>query len=163
MISAGAVNSLPVAGFQGVSIIAIEGHPSKKSFAAGMLAGQRVISSDYFSTMRTPFLAGRDFTMRDAQSATPVAIISESLATRYFPGENPIGKRIKIDEPGEEWKTIVGITASMRHSGLGADADPELFSPYLQGPWSIMSFLVRTRGNPGGPQRGRAQPALVYR
>ena len=149
VVSAGAVNSLPVAGFQGVSIIAIEGHPSKKSFAAGMLAGQRVISPDYFSTMRTPFLAGRDFTMRDAQSATPVAIISESLATRYFPGENPIGKRIKIDEPGEEWKTIVGITASMRHSGLGADADPELFSPYLQGPWSIMSFLVRTRGNPG--------------
>ena len=148
VVSAGAVNSLPVAGFQGVSIIAIEGRPSKNSFAAGMLVGQRVISPDYFSTMRTPLLAGRDFAMRDAQSATPVAIISESLATRYFPGENPIGKRIKIDEPGEEWKTIVGITASMRHSGLGADADPELFSPYLQGPWSVMSFLVRTHGNP---------------
>ncbi len=148
VVSAGTVNSLPVAGFQGISIIAIEGRPSKKSFAAGMLAGQRVISPDYFATMRTPFVAGRDFTVRDAQGAAPVAIISESLATRYFPGENPIGKRIKIDESGEDWKTIVGVTASMRHSGLGADADPEIFSPYLQGPWSIMSFLIRTRGNP---------------
>jgi putative ABC transport system permease protein len=86
--------------------------------------------------------------MRDTEGSTPVAIISESLAKRYFPGENPIGKRIKIDEPDEAWKTIVGITTSIRHSGLGADADPELFSSYLQGPWSVMSFLVRTRGNP---------------
>jgi putative ABC transport system permease protein len=148
VVSAGAVNSLPVVGFQGASIIAIEGRPNQKSFAARTMVGQRVISPDYFSTMRTPFLAGRDFTMRDAQGATPVAIVSESLATRYFPGENPIGKRIKIDEPDEEWKTIIGITASMHHSGLGADADPELFSPYLQGPWSVMSFLIRTRGNP---------------
>ncbi|HLK19455.1 MAG TPA: ABC transporter permease [Bryobacteraceae bacterium] len=148
VVSAGAVNSLPVAGFQGASLIAIEGRPVPKSFAEKMMVGQRVVSPDYFATLRTPFVAGRDFTMRDAQDTTPVAIINERLATRYFPNENPIGKRIKLDEPGEEWKTIVGITASIRHAGLGADADPELFSPYTQGPWSVMSFLIRTRGNP---------------
>jgi putative ABC transport system permease protein len=148
VVSAAGVNSLPVAGFQGASIISIEGRPSPKSFAAGMMVGQRVVSPDYFATMHTPFLAGRDFTMRDAQGTTPVAIVNQALATRYFPGENPIGKRIKIDEAGEKWQTIVGITASMRHSGLGADADPEIFSPYLQGPWTTMAFVVRTRGNP---------------
>jgi putative ABC transport system permease protein len=148
VVSAGAVNSLPIAGFQGASIISIEGRPSPKSFAAGMLVGQRVISPDYFASMHTPLLAGRDFTFRDAQGATPVAIINQALATRYFPGENPLGKRIKIDEASEEWQTIVGITASMHHSGLGADADPEIFSPYLQNPWTTMAFLVRTRGNP---------------
>ncbi len=148
VVSAGAVNSLPIAGFQGASIISIEGRPSPKSFAAGMLVGQRVISPDYFATMHTAVLAGRDFTFRDAQGSAPVAIINQALATRYFPGEDPLGKRIKIDEAGEEWQTIVGITASMHHSGLGSDADPEIFSPYLQGPWSVMAFLVRTRGNP---------------
>jgi putative ABC transport system permease protein len=148
VISAGAVNSLPIAGFQGASIISIEGRPSPKTFAAGMMVGQRVVSPDYFATMRTPLLAGRDFTFRDAAGATPVAIINQALATRYFPGENPLGKRIKIDEASEEWQTIVGITVSMHHSGLGADADPEIFSPYLQNPWSTMAFLVRTRGNP---------------
>jgi putative ABC transport system permease protein len=148
VVSAGAVNSLPVAGFQGASIVSIEGHPSPKTFASGMLVGQRVVSTDYFATMRTPFLAGRDFSMRDAPGAPKVAIVNQALATRYFPGENPLGKRIKIDEAGEEWQTIVGITASMRHSGLGADADPEIFSPYLQGPWTSMTVVVRSRAHP---------------
>ncbi|HEV8037497.1 MAG TPA: ABC transporter permease [Bryobacteraceae bacterium] len=148
VVTVGAVNSLPIAGFQGASIISIEGRPSSKSLAAGMLVGQRVASPDYFRTMHTPFLAGRDFTTRDTQGATPAAIINQALAARYFPGEDPLGKRIKIDEAGEEWQTIVGITASMHHSGLSADADPEIFSPYLQGPWNTMAFVVRTRGNP---------------
>jgi putative ABC transport system permease protein len=146
--SAGAVNSLPIGGFQGASIVSIEGRPSANSLGAGMMVGQRVVSPDYFATMHTPFLAGRDFTTRDAKGATPVAIINQALQARYFPGENPIGKRIKIDEPGEEWQTIVGITASMHHSGLSADADPEIFSPYLQGPWNTIAFMVRTGGNP---------------
>jgi putative ABC transport system permease protein len=148
VVSAGVVNSLPVAGFQAATIISIEGRPSPKTFAAGMLVGQRVISPDYFATMHTPFLAGRDFSTRDAQGAPKVAIVNQALATRYFPSENPLGKRIKIDEDGEEWQTIVGIAASMRHSGLGADADPEIFSPYLQNPWTSMAVVVRTRGNP---------------
>jgi putative ABC transport system permease protein len=158
VVSMGAVNSLPIAGFQGASIISIEGRPSSKSLAAGMLVGQRVASPDYFRTMHTPLLAGRDFTTRDAQGATPVAIINQALAARYFPGEDPLGKRIKIDEAGEEWQTIVGVTASMHHSGLSADADPEIFSPYLQGPWNTMAFMVRTRGNPedlGGAVRSQ--------
>jgi putative ABC transport system permease protein len=148
VISAGAVNSLPVAGFQGTSKVSIEGRVAAESLGAAMLVGQRVISSDYFATMRTPFVAGRDFTNRDAQGSAPVAIINQTLASRYFPNENPIGKRIKIDESGEEWQTIVGITGSLRQSGLSADADPQIFSPYLQGPWTVMAIVVRTRGNP---------------
>ncbi len=148
VVSAGAVNSLPVAGFQGTSMVAIEGRPHAKSISEALMAGQRVVSPDYFATMRTPLLAGRDFSVRDAEGATPVAIINQTLANRYFPGENPLGKRIKLDQPDEPWKTIVGITGSLRQSGLSADSDPEIFSPYLQGPWTVMSFVVRTRGNP---------------
>ncbi len=148
VLSAGAVNSLPIAGFQGASIIGIEGRPAPQSLAAGMMVGQRVVSPDYFRTMQTPFMAGRDFTERDVQGSTPVAIINQALASRYFPGENPIGKRIRIEEAGEAWQTIVGITGSVHHSGLIADADPEIFSPYLQGPWTTMAFVIRTRGNP---------------
>src|SRR5262249_13704091 len=115
--SAGVVNSLPIAGFQGASMIAIEGRPAPKSLAAGMIVGQRVISPDYFKTMGTALLAGRDFTDRDAENAPRVAVINQALAHRYFPNEDPLGKRIRIDEPGEVWQTIVGVTASIHHSG----------------------------------------------
>ncbi len=148
VVYAGAVNSLPIAGFQGISRAAIDGRPPAKSMADAMMVEQRVVSPDYFAALRTPLLAGRDFTARDAQGSARVAIVNQALAARYFPGEDPLGKRIKIDEPGEPWQTIVGITASVRHSGLSADADPEMFSPYLQGPWSVMAIVVRTRGNP---------------
>jgi putative ABC transport system permease protein len=149
-VSAGVVNSLPIAGFQGASMIAIEGRPAPKSLAAGMIVGQRVVSPDYFKTMGSPLVAGRDFTDRDAEPAPRVAIINQALAHRYFPNEDPLGKRIKIDEPGEPWQTIVGVTGSVHHSGLNLEADPEIFSPYLQNPWSSMGFVVRTHGNPEG-------------
>jgi predicted permease len=84
VLSAGAVNSLPIAGFQGASIISIEGRPSANSLGAGLMVGQRVVSPDYFATMHTPFLAGRDFTTRDDRGATPVAIINQALQARYF-------------------------------------------------------------------------------
>ena len=148
VVSAGVVNSLPIAGFQGASVIGIEGRPTPKSLAAGMIVGQRAVSTDYFVTMKTSLLAGRDFTERDAQRSPLVAVINQALASRYFPGENPLGKRIRIEEAGEQWQTIVGITASVHHSGLGADADPEIFSPFLQDPWTTMAVVVRTRNNP---------------
>ena len=148
MVSAGVVNSLPIAGFQGASLIAIEGRPAPKSLAAGMIVGQRVISPDYFKTMGTALLAGRDFTDRDAETAPRVAIINQAFAHRYFPNDDPLGKRIKIDEQGEPWQTIVGVTASIHHAGLSVEADPEIFSPYLQNSWSTMAFVVRTQGNP---------------
>jgi putative ABC transport system permease protein len=100
--------------------------------------------------MRIPLKSGRDFSAHDTPGAPPVAIVNEALASRYFPGENPIGKRIMIDEPGEEWQTIVGISGNVRHSGLSMEADPEIFSPYLQGPWSVMAFVVRAAGHPEG-------------
>ena len=148
VVSAGVVNSLPIAGFQGASLLAIEGRPAPQSLASGMIVGQRVVSPGYFATMKTPFLAGRDFTERDAAGAAPAAIINQALAARYFPDENPLGKRIRIDEPGEPWQTIVGVTASVHHAGLGVDADPEIFSPYAQSPWTTVALVVRTSANP---------------
>ena len=146
--SAGAVNSLPVAGFQGASLLRIEGRPVSKTIANSLMANQRVVSPGYFSTMKIPLIAGRDFTAFDTLKSTPVTVINQTLATRYFPGEDPIGKRIMIDEPDEQWQTVIGVIGDVHHAGLSAAAEPEIFSPYMQGPWSVMAFVVRTRGNP---------------
>jgi putative ABC transport system permease protein len=146
--SAGAVNSLPVIGFQGASLLRIEGRPVSKTLAGALMANQRVVSPGYFGTMKIPLIAGRDFTAFDTLRSAPVTVINQTLASRYFPGENPIGKRIMIDEPDEQWQTIIGVIGDVHHSGLSAAAEPEIFSPYSQGPWSVMAFVVRTRGNP---------------
>lgn len=146
--SVGAVNSLPVIGFQGTSLLRIEGRPVSKTIAGSLMANQRVVSPGYFGTMKIPLIGGRDFTAFDTLRSTPVTVINQTLATRYFRGEDPIGKRIMVDEPGEPWQTIVGIIGDVHHSGLSAAAEPEIFSQYMQGPWSVIAFVVRTRGNP---------------
>ncbi|HYL76832.1 MAG TPA: FtsX-like permease family protein, partial [Bryobacteraceae bacterium] len=146
--SVGAVNSLPVIGFQGASLVRIEGRPVSRTISGSLMANQRVVSPGYFGTMKIPLIAGRDFTSFDTAKSTPVTVINQTLATRYFPGESPIGKRIMIDEPGEQWQTIIGVIGDVHHSGLSSTAEPEIFSPYLQETWSVMAFVVRTRGNP---------------
>jgi len=144
--SVGLVNSLPIVGFQGASLISIEGQPVRKTMGEGILVGQRVATPGYLATLKTPLLAGRYFNDHDIEGAPKVAIVNEALVNRYFHGANPLGKRIRIED--RDWQTIVGVTASMHHEGLGADAEPELFTPFAQNPWSVMSLVIRTSGNP---------------
>ena len=146
--SVGSVNTLPIVGFQGASLLRLEGRPTEKSPANGVMVGQRAISPGYFTTMGIPMRAGRDLSAQDTKAALPVAIVNQSTANRYFPGENPIGKRIMIDQPNQPWRTIVGIVGDVRHSDLSVQADPELFLPYLQDSWWVMAFVVRTHGDP---------------
>jgi len=144
--SVGAVNSLPIVGFQGASLLQLEGRQAG-SLNNGIMAGQRVVSPQYFATMGIPLQAGRDFDEHDIQTAMPVVIVNQTLASRYYPGESPIGKRIRVNEPGEPWQTIVGVVGDVRHSGLTVAPDPEIFTPYMQDPWGVMAFVIRTHGD----------------
>jgi len=90
--------------------------------------------------------AGRSFTEQDDDKAAPVVIINETLARRYFSGEDPIGKRI---QDGGSWRTIVGVVGDVKRFGLEAEALPEIYWPYPQARIHPDFYLaVRTAGNP---------------
>ncbi|SPF55929.1 conserved membrane hypothetical protein [Candidatus Sulfopaludibacter sp. SbA4] len=111
--------------------------------------------------MGIPLLRGRDFTDRDADPDRPVFVINESLAVKYWPGEDPIGQRITVDMgakpmPGE----IVGIAASVKDQTLDGASAPCVFYPHPALPIGYMSFVVRTSGAPAA--LAKAIPQIVH-
>jgi putative ABC transport system permease protein len=90
-------------------------------------------------------LSGRFFDERDAEGAPRVVILDQSLAHALFPGQDPIGKRIWMND---SWQTVVGVVADTHHLGLSESVMPELYSSYLQGPSPFMDIVVRTSSDP---------------
>src|SRR5262245_26291054 len=88
------------------------------------------VSPGYFRTLGIPLRQGREFGPQDRQGSLPVAVINEALAQRYWPGENPIGKRLLAFGGG--WLTIVGVVGNVRRLGLEDQPKPELYMPSLQ-------------------------------
>jgi putative ABC transport system permease protein len=115
------------------------------------------IASDYFQTLQIPLKAGRIFTDHDNSESTKVAIVSETLARKLWPGESPIGKRLIEWRDEKFMREVVGVVGDTRQS---FDEEPwqELYLPYAQdgGMWSDLSLVVRTNGDPAamaGPVR----------
>jgi putative ABC transport system permease protein len=96
----------------------------------------RSISPGYFRTMGIPLLNGRWFTRQDAGNAIPVAVVNKTMARRFWPGENPIGKRIRRRAPADPpWLTIVGVVGDVKHDGYTREAYAEVYVPYQQPSW----------------------------
>jgi putative ABC transport system permease protein len=111
----------------------------------------RMISADYFRTMRVPLLAGRAFTAQDGETSPPVAIINETLARRHFPGQDPIGRRIVFDKFPDStsvWRTIVGVVGDEHQITLTGPPRIESFVPYSQERLRSMTVVVRTTSDP---------------
>jgi putative ABC transport system permease protein len=104
------------------------------SDAGPIWSGQQAVDSDYFRAMRIPVVAGRAFDERDSERGEPVVIINETLARKYFPGQDPIWRRIKHASPAQSatWMRIVGVVKDVKHAGLEWDVLPETFVPYPQ-------------------------------
>jgi putative ABC transport system permease protein len=109
------------------------------------------VTPRYFAAMRIPLLQGRAFTERDAEGAPGVAIVSDGFARRYWPGQDPIGKRLKTPLPGSRydltWLTVVGVVADARYRELQA-ARLDLYLSFLQSPYGPKHLVVRTTGDP---------------
>ena len=94
----------------------------------------RAVGEDYFRTLEVPVLQGRTFNDRDTADSAHVAIVSESLARKYWPGESAVGKRIKPRFKGSEWSEVVGVVDDVRHQGADVAIEPTAYYPYTQVP-----------------------------
>jgi putative ABC transport system permease protein len=105
-----------------------------------------VVTPDYFHTLGVPILRGRPFTTADTGTSPPVAIISRAMAQRYFPGENPVGRRIRQGGPerGNPWREIVGVAGEVKYLGLGAADVPVYYEPETQNTMYGMFLAIRT-------------------
>jgi putative ABC transport system permease protein len=101
----------------------------------------RTVGEGYFRALRIPVLEGRTFDEHDTAASPDVAIVSQSLARKYWPGESPLGKRLKPNFKGSAWCTVVGVVADVRHWGLDIDIEPTAYYPYTQVPDSILPVL----------------------
>jgi putative ABC transport system permease protein len=110
----------------------------------------QIISPSFFQCMRVPLLNGRVFNEQDREGAPMVAIISESLAKRFWPNEDPIGKRIKIGklDSNNPWLSIAGVVGNVRHHWIDREPRPTIYRPYFQAPRYSMSILARTKTDP---------------
>ncbi len=110
----------------------------------------RVVSGEYFDALGLPLRRGRTFTRRDDAQTPSVAIVSEALARKYWPNEDPIGKRISFVADSMFVTTIVGVVGDARHNpNVGRPPlAPVVYVPVTQTPWSTMTLVVRTSGDP---------------
>ena len=150
--SAALVAPMPFSGGNVGSDFRIEGRP-KPEPGQEPVANNRSVTPEYFEAIKIPLRKGRYFTDQDQRGGIGVAIINETLAARYFPDEDPIGKHIsniganQNDGDPERWE-IVGVIGDVHHSSLTKPANPELYLPFQQNSWSWGNILVRTTNEP---------------
>jgi putative ABC transport system permease protein len=109
------------------------------------------VTPGFFRTFGTPLLRGRDFAATDTEESTLVAIINETMARRFWPDTDPIGKRYRYGTGPDNqspWRTVVGVVADARRSGVEQEARPSTFLPHRQRPSPAMTLLVRTTADP---------------
>jgi len=143
---AGATSMLPLSGANLTNGFTIEGRPLYNN--QQYEADYRIITQGYFEGLGTPILTGRDFSDSDQASATPVVIINETLARRYFPNESPIGKRITITDGRSDLREIVGVIKDIKHLDLKAESRPEIYVAFTQNPYLFMTLVMRGHINP---------------
>jgi putative ABC transport system permease protein len=121
--------------------IRIEGRPQPPS-GQQLRAKPNMVSPSYFEILSIPLLAGRLFDATDREDARLVALISESLAKRHFPDENPIGEMVSFEDGAR--REIVGVVADIRHRSLDSELEPEIYVPFAQSAWGSLVFLATT-------------------
>ena len=141
--SAAGINHLPLAGDLWTFSFTVEGRPAPK-LADVPGAAFRVATPGYFQTMGVPLLRGRDVSERDDSGAPLVVVINRTMAQRYWPGEDAVGKRIRLGGPNSKspWITVVGVIKDVEQAEWGAAAGNEFYFPYRQNPEDIQKYIT---------------------
>ena len=147
-------------GLTGQGFVDVEGRDVN-----GMGAVYRTVSEDFFRTLRIPLVVGRTFGAEDGFTTSRVVVINRVMAQRFFPGESPIGRRIRArsQEPAPHgqpapWLTIVGIVGDIRTYGLESDARPEMYVDFRQTPWRTTGMTALVRGSGSAATSRRRNP-----
>jgi len=106
------------------------------------------VSPDYFSTLGIRIVRGRGFTERDDEHAAPVVVINETMAARYWPGEDPVGKRVKISYNDSGPREIVGIAGDVKQTNLRDAVSAQMYTPFVQAPWPFVTVVAKTTAAP---------------
>jgi putative ABC transport system permease protein len=152
VISIGAISRLPIGmpgGFR--SRFRVEGGKVVETEETSI--GARIVTPEYFDTIGVPVRRGRGINARDAAGNLPVVLINEAAAARFFPGEDPLGRRLvnfsydPIEDAADAF-TVIGVVADVRSLGLAAAPHPEAYFAFAQVPLADMAVVIRTAGNP---------------
>src|SRR6185436_16116439 len=148
--AASAVMPLPLSGDRYGISFETEGRPVAKGEEPS--ADFFTVNSGYFRTLGVPILKGRDLSERDDAKAPAVIIVNQAFARKFFPNEDPIGKRIKpgisTDDSEPAMREIVGLVGDVRNRNLTSDLRPGYFVPAAQVPFSQMTLVLRTANDP---------------
>lgn len=146
--SAAMIDFLPLGGPGSATSFTVVGRPAP---APGQVpvADIRVADPQYFRAMRIPLRAGRIPDQRDAPSAPPVVVINETMARSLWPGEDPVGRRVKVNmwDPDAEAE-VIGVAADVRQDRLDGDQRAMIYYPSAQAPTIGMNLVIRTAGPP---------------
>ena len=149
--SAGVCSSLPMSGDRSSASFDIEGRVTAPD---EMMPWGNIwyAGSSYFKTMGIPLMSGRFFDDRDNRESPPVALIDETMSRKYWPDQNPIGKRIDTGDRDEQkhtlWREVVGVVGHVKHKGLEGVSPVQYYLPHRQAPIRRMFVVVRTAGDP---------------
>ncbi|MFL6196587.1 MAG: ABC transporter permease [Thermoanaerobaculia bacterium] len=149
---AGMVSNLPMSGEEEIESLVLEGRPKPKPSEIP-LCDFRQAAPGYFGALGIRRVSGRLIDGRDTAKAPPVAVIDETMARTYWPGEDPLGKRFHLglyEDKTQPWISVVGVVGNVRNSGLHVDPRAQVYLPQAQRPSADQSFVVRTRRDPEG-------------
>jgi putative ABC transport system permease protein len=148
VVSAGVVSAVPYGGSRMSGPARIEGRPAER-LSDLPIAQFQSANAEYFQTMRIPLSAGRIFSDADGPDNTRVALISKGFAELHFPGQDPLGKRVRFGVGDEgEWMTIVGVVGDVVHDYVDRRPRPVIYQPYAQAPTRSLDVVLRTAGDP---------------
>lgn len=141
-----AASQLPLVGGAGGFAFEVEGNPYVQGTGAPT-TGERIVTPGYLQIMGIPLLQGRVLAHTDREHTPDVAVINETMASEHWPGQDPIGKRLKRVW-NDEWITVVGVVGDVKYDGLASEIEPEIYRPFLQAPARDMSLVVRAASDP---------------
>jgi len=133
------------------TLFTIQGRPALQASEAPA-ADLQTISGDYFTVLKIPLIAGRFFTEADNAAAARIAIISRTMADRFWPTSDPLGRRFKFGaaDSAEPWMTVVGVVGDARQNWWNPATFPVIYQPYLQSSQRSFRFVLRAASNPTG-------------
>ncbi len=140
---------IPLSGVARNDPFSVEGRPL--DLGNPSFAGWQMVGADYFQTLGIPLVEGRDFSFQDmAEDAPAVAVINETMAHRYWPKENPVGRRITVGLPraNNPWATIIGIAKDLPHRAIDSSPAPDWYLSHPPGPQHNQILFIRTAVNP---------------